>query len=72
MLQRGGGSLYVGESDSIGRRLKEHRSVCDGGEVGECLLVEVGSKSEALQLEELTIRKLKEMEVALVRNVAHG
>ena len=72
VLQRGGGSLYVGESDSIGRRLKEHRSVCDGGEVGECLLVEVGSKSEALQLEELTIRKLKEMEVALVRNVAHG
>ena len=38
----------------------------------ECVLVEVASKSEALALEELTIRKLKELGVAHVRNVAHG
>ena len=68
------GSLYVGESDSIARRLKEHRATTakEGGRVESlaCVLVEVASKSEALALEELAIRRLKERRVGYVRNVA--
>ena len=65
------GSLYVGESDAIERRLKEHRRSHASRKV-ECVLVEVESKTAALQLEELMIRRLKEMGVARVRNVAHS
>ena len=70
-------SLYVGESDSIGRRLSEHRRAPRGRGGGgparlECVLVEVESKSAARLLEEMTIRRLKELGVAHVRNVANA
>ena len=66
-----GGSLYVGESDAIDRRLQQHRRK-NADRTLRCVLVEVESKSAARELEELTIRKLKEMDVAHVRNVANA
>ena len=62
---------FASESDSIGRRLKQHRRSHSGKEV-QCVLVEVESKSEARELEQLTIRRLKERGLARVRNVANA
>lgn len=70
------GALYVGESDAIDRRLKEHRHArkrtAKHAEALECVLVEVGSKSEALELEEQMIHRLKDVGLAHVLNVAHA
>ena len=64
-------SLYVGESDSIGRRLQQHRRKHSERRL-ECVLVEVPSKSAALAIEAETIRKLKAMGLGRVRNVVHA
>ena len=61
-------ALYVGESDSIGRRLQQHRRR-HAERLVECVLVEVESKSAARELEARTIRRLKELGLGRVRNV---
>jgi len=61
-------ALYVGESDSIGRRLQQHRRR-HADRLLECVLVEVESKSAARELETRTIRRLKELGLGRVRNV---
>ena len=65
--------LYVGETDSIHRRLQQHRARhgANGLQV-ECLLVEVPSKSDALQLEEIVVRQLKAAGIGRVTNIANG
>lgn len=69
----GGGApaLYVGESDSISRRLQQHRRRHADRRL-ECVLVEVESKSAARVLEALTIRRLKELGLGRVTNVVRG
>lgn len=64
-------ALYVGESDSMGARLQQHRRR-HGEQVVECVVVEVESKSRALELEARTIRRLKELGVGRVTNVANA
>ena len=67
--ERAPAALYVGESDSIEKRLVRHRRAHAGARV-ECVLVEVESKSAALELEALAIRRLKQIPgVGCVRNV---
>jgi hypothetical protein len=66
-------AFYVGESDSIVRRLREHRKRHGDANV-DCVLVPVSSKSEALRVETQTIQRLK-VELggaAHVRNVANA
>ena len=63
-----GAPLYVGESDAIEQRLRQHRRSHAGRRL-ECVLVEVESKTRARELEALTIRRLKELG-AHVKNVA--
>ena len=64
-------ALYVGESDSIDRRLQQHRRT-HGERRLECVLVEVASKSTALEVEALAIRRLKALRVGHVINIVHA
>jgi len=61
--------LYVGESDAIHRRLQQHRRAHSGAHV-ECMVCEVESKTQALEFEATTIRRLKELHLGRVTNVA--
>ena len=64
-------ALYVGESDSIDRRLQQHRRTHSERRL-ECVLVEVASKSTALEVEALAIRRLKALRVGHVINIVHA
>ncbi len=67
----GRATLYVGESDSIGRRLQQHRRAHSKRRL-ECVLVEVESKTAARELEARTIRELKARNIGHVRNIANS
>ena len=54
-------ALYVGETDSISRRLDEHRRRHGAGAAVECVLVEAGSKTDALSLETRALRRLRQL-----------
>ncbi len=54
-------ALYVGETDSISRRLDEHRRRHGAGAAVECVLVEAGSKTDALRLETRALRRLRQL-----------
>ena len=54
-------ALYVGETDSISRRLDEHRRRHGAGAAVECVLVETGSKTDALRLETRALRRLRQL-----------
>jgi len=64
-------ALYVGESDAIDRRLQQHRRKHGAGAV-ECVVCPVESKSVALELEAQAIRRLKELGLGRVVNVANA
>ena len=64
-------SFYVGESDSISQRLRQHRARHRESQL-ECVLVEVESKSRALEMEALLIRRLKAMRLGRVTNIVHS
>eukprot|EP00966_Prymnesium_polylepis_P288202 6656854-Prymnesium_polylepis.1 len=64
-------SLYVGESDSISQRLRQHRSRHRSSSI-ECVVVEVESKTTALVMEALMIKKLKALGIGRVTNVVHA
>jgi hypothetical protein len=63
--------LYVGESDAIGRRLEEHRKRFGAARV-HCVVLEVGSKSEAIELEARAVSRLQQLGLARVLNVQVG
>ena len=64
-------ALYVGESDSIDRRLQQHRCTYGAANV-ESLLCEVQSKTRALELEALVIRELQNQKIGHVKNVSNA
>ena len=63
--------MYVGESDAIGRRLEEHRKRFGAARV-HCVVLEVGSKSEAIELEARAVSRLQQLGLARVLNVQVG
>ena len=64
-------ALYVGESDSIERRLRQHRRTHGAANV-DCVVCEVESKTRAVEIEADMIRRLKELGLGRVTNVANA
>lgn len=66
-----GTPMYVGESDRIAQRLRQHRTRRRTTRV-ECVLVQVESKSRALEVEALMIGQLKALRMGRVTNIVHS